>query len=120
MVTAGHPGSNVSVSVITGSDGRYAFPADKLAPGAYYLSIRATGYDLDGDGAAQVKAKQSATADLKLKPTHDLLAAQLINAEWIASFPGIGSAEKHADQQAGCHTLARVALLDAYGGRMGF
>ena len=61
VVTAGHPGSNVTVSVVTGADGRYRFPAGKLAAGRFFLTIRATGYELDGDGAAQAGGKDAAT-----------------------------------------------------------
>jgi hypothetical protein len=89
VVTAGRPGPTVTVSVITQADGCYSFPAGKLVPGRYFLSIRAAGYELDGDGAAQAGVKD-ATANLKLKPARDL-AAQLINAEWILSFPGTSS-----------------------------
>jgi virginiamycin B lyase len=107
VVTAGHPGSNVTVSVITQADGRYSFPAGKLAPGRYFLSIRAAGYELDGDGAAQAGAKD-AVANLKLKPAHDL-AAQLTNAEWILSFPGTEQQKSALINCVGCHTLERVA-----------
>jgi virginiamycin B lyase len=107
VVTAGHPGSNVTVSVITQADGRYSFPAGKLAPGRYFLSIRAAGYELDGDGAAQAGAKD-AVANLKLKPAHDL-AAQLTNAEWILSFRGTEQQKSALINCVGCHTLERVA-----------
>ncbi|HEY3918589.1 MAG TPA: carboxypeptidase regulatory-like domain-containing protein [Stellaceae bacterium] len=107
VVSAGHPGSNITVSVVTGANGRYSFPAGKLAPGGYFLSIRATGYELDGAGAAQVGAPNAAT-DLKLKSAHDL-AAQLTNAEWILSFPGTDQQKSMLVNCVGCHTLERVA-----------
>lgn len=108
IVTAGHPGSNITVSVVTDANGRYSFPAGKLAPGGYFLSIRAAGYELAGDGAAQVGGKQTAATDLKLKPAHDL-AAQLTNAEWISSFPGTDQQKSMLINCVGCHTLERIA-----------
>ena len=84
-----------------------------LPPGRYFLSIRAAGYELDGDGAAQAGAKD-AVANLKLKPARDL-AAQLTNAEWILSFPGTRAAEERAHQLRRLpHAGARRAL-DAHG-----
>ena len=58
-VTASRDNSTISVTAITDDQGRYSFPADRLGPGAYALSIRATGYDLDGKAAATVAAEQT-------------------------------------------------------------
>jgi len=66
-VTATRDKSTISVTAITGDQGSYSFPADRLAPGTYGLTIRAVGYDLDGKATANVAAEQTATADLKLK-----------------------------------------------------
>ena len=38
----------VTVSVVSNAKGEFSFPAAKLGPGAYALSIKATGYDLTG------------------------------------------------------------------------
>ena len=35
----------MTVTVVTGKDGRYSFPAVRLAPGQYSLHIRAAGRD---------------------------------------------------------------------------
>jgi virginiamycin B lyase len=87
VVSAKKDGSTITVSVVTDETGHYAFPAERLAPGRYNISIRATGYDLDGPKAAVVAASQAVTADLTLKPARNL-AAQLTNAEWLMSMPG--------------------------------
>ena len=47
LVSASKTGSPVSITVVTDKDGRYSFPASKLAPGQYSLGVRAVGYDLD-------------------------------------------------------------------------
>ena len=107
-VTAAQPGSTIKVSVVSGAGGLYRFPAGKLAPGKYFLDIRATGYDLDGNGAASIAAGKTATADLKLKPTRDL-ASQLTNAEWLASFPGTDQQKLALLSCTGCHSLQRIA-----------
>src|SRR5579864_1417971 len=87
LVSARKSGSTVTVTVVSGKDGRYSFPATKLEPGAYSLRIRAVGYDLDGPTEASVGTDQTTTADLMLRATKDL-ASQLTNAEWLASMPG--------------------------------
>ena len=107
-VTATRDKSTISVTAITGDQGSYSFPADRLAPGTYGLTIRAVGYDLDGKATANVAAEQTATADLKLKKTRNLIA-QLTSAEWLASWPGTDAEKRLVADCMSCHTLERVA-----------
>src|ERR1700732_2279936 len=46
VVSAKRPGSTIMVSVSTNAQGQYSFPQDRLAPGAYDITIRAAGYTL--------------------------------------------------------------------------
>jgi streptogramin lyase len=108
VVSARKAGSIVTVSVVSDDKGRYHFPANRLEPGAYTLTIRAIGYDLDGKATAQVAAGQVATLDLRLKPTRNL-PAQLSNAEWLASFPGTDKQKQALLNCIGCHDLDRIA-----------
>ena len=107
-VTATRDKSTISVTAITGDQGSYSFPADRLAPGTYGLTIRAVGYDLDGKATANVAAEQTATADLKLKKTRNLIA-QLTSAEWLASWPGTDAEKRLVADCMSCHTLERIA-----------
>jgi virginiamycin B lyase len=47
IVSAKMNGSTKTISVVTNEKGEYNFPATKLDPGKYTISIRAAGYDLD-------------------------------------------------------------------------
>jgi virginiamycin B lyase len=108
LVTARPQGSNMTVTVISDENGRYAFPPRKLQPGKYTLAIRAIGYELAGPTSAEIKAGGTARADIKLAKTKDL-ASQLTGAEWMMSIPGNEKDKKalfHCDQ---CHSLDRVA-----------
>jgi hypothetical protein len=67
--------------VVTDKDGRFSFPASKLAPGQYSLGVRAVGYDLDPHKAIDITEQKTTTIDLQLRKTEDL-AAQLSNGEW--------------------------------------
>src|ERR1700704_3965718 len=107
VVSAKKAGAIVTVSAVTNHDGRYRFPAARLEPGDYTMTIRAAGYDLDGKVTAAVDAGKSATADLKLKPTKNL-PAQLSNVEWLASFPGNDNQKKALLNCIGCHDLDRI------------
>ena len=107
VVSAKKAGSIVTVSVVSDHDGRYHFPAARLEPGSYAVTIRAIGYDLDGKATAEVEAGKAATADLKLKPTRNL-PAQLSNAEWLASMPGTDGQKKALLNCIGCHDLDRI------------
>jgi streptogramin lyase len=106
LVSAKKDGTTVTITVVSDADGRYAFPSAKLEPGRYALSIRAIGYDLDGTEFAAVARDKTETADLKLRRTDDL-AAQLSNAEWLASMPGTDQQKGQLLNCVGCHTLAR-------------
>jgi virginiamycin B lyase len=87
VVTARREGSPISVSVVTDESGRYNFPESKLPDGDYLLKVRAIGYELVGPGGVDVRSGVTANAIIKLRQTKDL-AAQLTNAEWLASMPG--------------------------------
>src|SRR5713101_8306102 len=86
LVSARADGSPITTTVVSDSQGRYAFPAARLAPGHYALRIRAVGYDLQGPKAVDIGAAP-ATADVTLRKTTNL-ASQLTDAEWLASIPG--------------------------------
>jgi streptogramin lyase len=107
LVTAKKAGSTVAVTVVTGKDGRYSFPASRLEPGQYAIKIRAVGYDLDGSGAADVADEKTANLDLKLKKTRNL-SAQLTSAEWMQSMPGTPKQKDSVLNCVSCHTAERI------------
>ena len=113
LVSAKKSGSTVTVTVVSDKDGRYSFPAARLEPGQYSLRIRAVGYELDNSSPVSVAADKTATADLALRKTEDL-AAQLSNAEWLASMPGTDAQKGQLLNCVGCHTLERP-LRSSYG-----
>src|SRR5712691_5795632 len=108
LVSARRAGSTLTITVVSDARGRYAFPANRLEPGAYTLRIRATGYDLDRPGSVDVAAGRAAQLDLKLRKTQDL-AAQLTNGEWFMSWPGTTAMKNGLLNCTQCHTLERVA-----------
>src|SRR5262245_38129872 len=107
VVTARKAGAKFSVSVVSDAQGRYSFPANRLEPGQYALTIRAVGFDLSGKATADVAAAKTATADLKLGKTRRL-PSQLTNAEWMASIPGTEEQKSGLLNCVGCHTLERI------------
>jgi virginiamycin B lyase len=107
-VTAAQANSKITTTVTTDDAGRYAFPADRLSPGDYALTIRAVGYDLDGKLTASVAAEHTATTDIKLKKTKNL-SGQLTSAEWLASWPGTDAEKRLVADCMSCHTLERIA-----------
>jgi virginiamycin B lyase len=108
LVSARKANSTVTLTVVSDAEGRYRFPSDRLQPGQYSLRIRAVGYDLDHPVSVEVSGKTPVAADLRLRKTGDL-AAQLSNAEWLASFPGSDAQKRALLGCVGCHTLERVA-----------
>src|SRR5215468_7679090 len=106
LVTAKKEGSTVALTVVTDDKGNYAFPADKLSPGKYKITMRAVGYVLPATEAT-VTAGQTAKADLKLGKTRNIVG-QLSNAEFLISAPGTDRQKEFLTQCVGCHTLQRV------------
>jgi hypothetical protein len=86
LVSAKREGSTVTTTVVSNDKGQFTFPADRLAPGHYNISIRAAGYNLDGPNAVDVAAGGS-KADVKLITTKNAVS-QLSSAEWLISAPG--------------------------------
>src|SRR5262249_50408135 len=107
VVTARKADAKFSVSVVTDSQGRYSFPANRLEPGQYALTIRAIGYDLNGKASADVAAAKTATVDLKIDKTKRIVS-QLSNAEWMESIPGTEEQKSFLLNCVGCHTLERI------------
>ena len=107
VVSAKKAGGTVTVSVVTDDKGHYSFPATRLEPGQYAISIRAIGYELDGAKTAEVAAGKPTTADIALRPTKKL-ATQMSNAEWLLSFPGADNQKKATLGCISCHDLDRI------------
>jgi virginiamycin B lyase len=76
----------VTTTVVSGKDGRYSFPVGRLSAGSYKLNVRAIGYELSQPESVDI-ADGAVTRDLKLAVTGDQ-AKQMMNAEWMASWPG--------------------------------
>ena len=108
VVSVKKAGSTVTTSVATDEKGRFSFPAGRLPPGQYALSIRAIGYDLEGPRSADVAAAgPSESVAITLAPTKNL-AKQMSNAEWFASFPGTDNEKKALLNCVSCHNLDRI------------
>src|SRR5262249_39150634 len=107
VVTAKKVGAKVSISVVSDAQGRYSFPADRLEPGQYALTIRAAGYDLRGKASRHGARGNTTTADPKVAKARRL-PSQLTNAEWMASIPGSEEQKSPLLNCVGCHTLERI------------
>jgi len=106
LVSAKKSGSTITTTVVSDKDGNYSFPATRLEPGQYSLRIRAIGYELDHPNVASVAADKPATVDLALRKTENI-AAQLTNAEWLASMPGTDAQKGQLLNCVSCHSLQR-------------
>src|SRR5262245_60986235 len=107
LVSAKKEGSTITTTVVTDEQGRYSFPAARMEPGKYTISIRAIGYKLDGPKTVDIPTGNTATADLKLGKVKSLVS-QLSNAEWLLSLPGADKQKAFLTMCVGCHTLQRV------------
>ena len=107
LVSAKKEGSTIAVTVVTDAQGKYAFPADRLSPGKYNISIRAIGYVLEGAKTTEVPEGKAGAFDIKLAKTKNI-AAQLSNGEWLLSMPGADKDKQLLDGCVGCHNYQRI------------
>jgi streptogramin lyase len=107
LVSAKKDGSNITTTVVTDDKGKFSFPSDRLEPGHYTISIRASGYDLESPKAVDIASGAGATADIKLGPVKNRVN-QMSNAEWINSMPGTDKEKQLFSNCVGCHTLQRI------------
>jgi streptogramin lyase len=107
LVRAKEEGKPISITVVSDREGRYSFPADRLMPGKFDISIRAVGYDLAGPVSVEVVAGETRRADLKLVKTKDLIP-QLTSSEWLLSVPGTEAQKNQLFRCAACHSLAPI------------
>ena len=108
LVSASRQGSTITTTVVSDGSGRYRFPADRLQPGDYGVTIRAIGFELPGRSSAHVTGSAPFTLDLRLTRTLDV-SHQASNAEWIMSMPGTDQEKRFLLNCVNCHTLERVA-----------
>lgn len=107
LVNAKKDGSTITTTVVSDAQGRYSFPASRLEPGRYALSIRAVGFDLEGPKSAEVAAGKTAAADLALVKTKDL-ASQLSTGEWAMSVPSTPKQKAFLVGCTSCHSWERI------------
>ena len=106
LVSAKRQGSTITVTVVSDANGVYAFPAGRLELGTNRLSIRASGFALDGVDSVEI-GTGNATADIKLKPA-TVEFEQLTNAEMLASAPGPEDLKRNLLNCTDCHSLHRI------------
>jgi len=108
LVSAKQTGSTIMTTVVTDDQGRYAFPASRMQPGHYDITIRAVGYQLPEPIAVDITAADAVSTNIALDDvTNPLeLGMQMNNAEWRLSMPepGIGCVS--------CHTQHRIVYSD--------
>ncbi|HEV3220928.1 MAG TPA: carboxypeptidase regulatory-like domain-containing protein [Candidatus Acidoferrales bacterium] len=107
LVRAKGQGKTISITVVTDREGRYSFPASRLAPGKFSIDIRAIGYDIASPLSVEVAAGAITRADLKLVKTRDLVS-QLTSSEWLLSVTGTEAQKNQLFRCAACHSLAPI------------
>lgn len=107
LVSVKREGSTITTTVSSDDKGVFRFPADRLEPGKYNVSIRAVGYALDGPKTVEIGPGKDAKADIKLNPTRNVIP-QLTNAEWLNSAHGSPKDKAYINSCGSCHTLHRI------------
>ena len=108
LVTAKRVGANISTTVVTDSAGNYSFPAGRLQPGSYALSVRAAGYELDTPANLELEPRQAARRDLSLRRVENVAAQLMVTA---------GDNPERLRSEASLAHLCGAAPLPASSGR---
>src|SRR5258707_8807901 len=107
LVSARKDGSSITTTVVSNDKGQFSFPAGRIEPGKYTITIRAGGYNLVQPKTVEVAAGAGTTADVKLAKARGI--PQLSNAEWLISAPGDEKFKlAWMTDCINCHTLQRV------------
>jgi virginiamycin B lyase len=107
LVKAKQASGNITITVVSNAQGQYAFPADKIKPGQYTLSVRATGYEVPNRSMPVTVGADTTKADLKLrKVSNFVLVDQLTPAEIINSLPG--EQARSLAECGVCHSMSRI------------
>ena len=107
LVSAKKAGSTITITVVSDAQGRYSFPAGKLEPGQYALSIRAVGYDLDNAKRGRGAAQKTTTRSQAAQDRGPRRAAVERRVDRTASRAPT-SRRACCSNCVGCHTLERV------------
>src|SRR3981189_1940723 len=87
LVSAKKEGSTITTTVVTDQQGRYGFPAARMEPGKYTISLSVIGVKLDGSWTFDVPSGNGGSVAFKLGKVKSLVP-QLSNGEWLLSLPG--------------------------------
>src|SRR5258707_10487653 len=74
LVSAKKEGSTVTTTVVSNAKGEFGFPADRIEPGRYNVTIRAAGYSLAGPKQIDVVAGAPASTESKLSKAKSVQA----------------------------------------------
>src|ERR1700720_1606528 len=66
LVSAKKEGSTITTTVVSNAKGEFSFPAARMEPGHYNITIRAAGYNLAGPKQIDVAAGSAASAEVRL------------------------------------------------------
>jgi len=107
LVSARKEGASITTTVVSNDKGQFSFPAGRIEPGKYTITIRAAGYSLVEPKSIDVPAGTGTTAAIKLAKARGI--PQLSNAEWLISVPGDEKFKlAWMTDCINCHTLQRV------------
>jgi streptogramin lyase len=107
LVSAKKIGGTITVTVVTNKQGQYAFPSERLGPGKYKVTTRATGYDAPDPAKTVTVSTHPTVLNITIGKTKDL-ASQLSWAEWLMSVPGTPAQKDSFYACVGCHSAQTI------------
>lgn len=109
LVKAKQAAGNITITVVSNVQGRYAFPASKISPGQYILSVRAAGYEVPNHRMSITVGPTTTNIDIQLKKVSKfVLVDQLTPAEIVNSLPGTPAQVRSVAECGVCHSMARI------------
>jgi virginiamycin B lyase len=109
LVKAKQATGNITITVVSNAQGQYVFPAEKIKPGQYTLSVRAIGYEVPNRSMPVTVGADTTKADLKLRKVSTfVLVDQLTPSEIVNSLPGTPEQTRSVTECGVCHSMSRI------------
>jgi len=109
LVKAKRVGGTITITVVSDEHGHFTFPAERLKPGSYDVSVRANGYEVPNRSMTITVGADTEKVELRLKKGSPyVLVDQLSPSEVLQSLPGSPSQIRAAAYCGSCHGYARI------------
>ena len=109
LVKAKQAAGNITITVVSDAQGRYAFPANKISPGNYIVSVKAAGYEVPNRSMSVTVGAETTKLDLQPQKSFNVCPDRPVEP---GGNPEQSSWDSRASSLRGecgvCHSMSRI------------